>query len=250
MLPPVKPGHVPPVVPNDNPLGLEARVEETDEPADVRVERTVWDEPGLGSFSSQQEKDALTYSKWLSERISSWPESRAWAVTAGVALCSGPWALLTSLAYIFKVSGGASDAIIYCGFMPLVQEICKIAILLWIIEKRPYFFTGWFQIFAATMASTVVFVSVLNLVETLNPFTPDKQLDWMIAWTVFFGMHLITGLLASFGLEKVWRGCVTTLKPPRLETGYRWFMSAYLIHVLYAVIYLVFSEVRWFMAVG
>ena len=248
MLPPVKPGEATPAIPNDNPLGLEATVEYTGESVDVQAERTVWDEPGLGSFASQQEKDSLTYANWLSARIRTWPEGKSWLVTLGVALCSGPWALLTSLAYIFKVGGHTSDAIIYCGFMPLVQEICKIAILLWIIEKRPYFFTGWFQIFVSTMASTVVFVTVLNLVETLNPFSPDKQLDWIIAWTAFFGMHLITGLFASLGLEKVWRGCITTLKPPKLEAGYRWFMTAYLIHVAYAVAYLIFSEVRWFMA--
>ncbi len=237
--------------PNDAPLGFDSTVEHVSENIDETVDRSVWDEPGLGSFAEGTPNDALTYSRWLAARIHTWTQGKAWLMAIGIALLSGPWALLTSLLYFFQMNGNtAGGAIVLCGFVPLVQQISKIAIMLWVIEKRPYFFTGWFQIFFCAIASSVVFVTVLNLIEGMMPIpSPTAEIDWMIAWTVFFAMHLVTSFLSSIGLEKVWRGCITGLKPPKLETGYRWFMAAYLLHVVYAVVYTIFIQVRMFMLI-
>ena len=217
----------------DRAPGLNVRPPQFSNHSDEDVDHTVWDEPGVRQLAGKPEPGALTYENWLDQREQEWSQAKAWAATFFLAILSGPFAIIAAILFGGIQSQSVGYFLLECGFSPLIQEISKIALLLWVIEKRPYFFTGWFQIFLVSMISTTVFASVFNVVSHFA-FPPDSTFEFVFDWTAFLGMHLVSGLLSAFGLELVWRRTLVKRVPPKLEFGYRWFISAFLVHVVYA----------------
>ena len=181
----------------DFPPGLEFRGARFTGQSPDDIEHTVWDEPGVAALSSPSE-DAFTYSNWLEHNMAAWSEGRAWQMTFLLALLSGPWACVA----IF-LGGGHNPSVfnfmLTCCFAPLIYEIAKISLFLWAIEKRPYYFTGWFQIFLGTMVSATIFVSVFNAVS--HWFFPPTRFALLFDWTAYLTMHLV----ASFP-RSLWAG--------------------------------------------
>ena len=166
-------------------------------------------------------------------------------VTLGVILLSVPCAIIAAI--ISWTTGNvfiASDVVIACIVGPMLQEICKIAVPLWIVEKRPYFFTTWFQFFIFALTSATVFATVSNSILSL--VVPEvTRAVFLFQWVGVLGVNLITASIATYGLETIWRNSINSGKPPKLDDGYPYFATAIGIHILFAIgttIWLFFSN--------
>ena len=146
---PAKPGPA-----SDAPDGLHVPAPVFSKHSNEHIDYSVWDEPGVSGMVGKPSPDALTYDNWLRDKQAQWSQGKAWIAAAIVALLSAPWAFLIVGLSGFETgyqgsSGGAVavGALVACGFIPLIQEIAKIALPLWVVvhatfatnykEKRP-----------------------------------------------------------------------------------------------------------------
>ena len=218
--------------PVDPPVAFEGQPRALNKDSEEDVQHSVWDEPGLSNeLSGSPSENDLTYANWLEGREAGWSQGKAWLVTFIVAILSGPLGLL--LVAFNGLEFNRTSFISVCLFAPLVQEICKNAIALWVVERRPYFFTGWFQIFFCSLASGTIFVIIINSVWGLFGYQQQPS-ELVIAWMLFLPMHLATSTLVATGLEKIWRRVIFLRQPPRLEHGFRWFVAAIVLNVVYS----------------
>jgi len=220
----------------DAPLGFNSRPIEFSQQSEEDIDHSVWDEPSLvPEVAAAPPESALTYANWLSQRRESWTTFSAWTVTLGVILLSIPCACVAAV--ISWTTGNvfvASDIIVACVVAPMLQEICKIAVPLWIVEKRPYFFTTWFQFFIFALASATVFAVVSNLILSLAVPEVTRAI-FIFQWIGVLGVNLVTATIATYGLETIWRNCINSGKPPKLDDGYPYFATAIGIHIAFAI---------------
>lgn len=229
--------------PDELPFGMDVRARPLNGTRQEDVEHTVWDEPALSTLAGTAPKEALNFKNWFEQHSKEWNQGKAWGVTVVVAFLIAPlWALASFLisgvflSYGPAVAGSAFSV----TFQPLIEEICKIAVPLWIVEKRPYFFTGWFQIFITAIGSATLFAAAfLGMMVLIQPETLDSP----IYIFSFFLFHVATGALASIGLEKVWRRAAFRLERPQLTDGAAWFMAAFLVHLAWSIGWLVYNIV-------
>jgi len=199
------------------------------------IEHSVWDEPSL---TAQASPDALTWRKHLDEKNKSTSAVDSWIVTMGVLLLTGPVAALTSLLF-FLGSGqhGLTSVTMMCIVSPLLQEMFKIMIPLWITEKRPWLFKSWFQFFLIALTTGTIF-ALVNIFLVLW-FLPDTTMTFVFKWIIVMGLHLITTTISMTGVERIWRQTNAEGKPPRVEVGYPFFITAIGIHMAFAIAYTV-----------
>ena len=242
---PQKHGDIDPIV--DPPAGFNVPAPVFSNQSMDHVDYSVYDEPGVAGMIGKAEPHALTYANWLIANMAGWSQSKAWAVTLIVSMLAGPWAILALCISFFEFGNYQStgyyrafDFLMVCAFIPLAQEIAKIALPLWVVEKRPFYFTGWFQIFFCSLASATVFVTIYNLFGQFF-FPPRTVFGLLFFWTAFLLMHLICATLSATGLEKIWHATMSTRRPPHMELGYPWFMAAFLVHVAYATGFFLFQ---------
>ena len=194
---PQKHGDIDPIV--DPPAGFNVPAPVFSNQSMDHVDYSVYDEPGVAGMIGKAEPHALTYANWLTANMAGWSQSKAWAVTLIVSMLSGPWAILALCISFFEFGNYQStgyyrafDFLMVCAFIPLAQEIAKIALPLWVVEKRPFYFTGWFQIFFCSLASATVFVTIYNLFGQF--FFPPR--------TVFGLLFFLDGIpVDAFGLR-------------------------------------------------
>ena len=192
------------------------------------IEHSVWDEPALAGMATDPHDD-FNYAAWIRERQASTSEIKSWIFVLAIALLSCPWGAMTWFVYLGNFGWG--DVVTQLIFAPLMQEISKIALLLWVIEKRPYWIKGWFQIFICCLASASFFVVLFNWMGWLMGTHPFGL--WF-QWTAFFLMQLVASTVAAIGLEKVWHPTAYKHSPPVLEAGFNWFRAAFLINALFS----------------
>jgi hypothetical protein len=218
----------PPAKNYDPPLGMNPVAESLSTLSDDDVEYSVWDEPCLPAAQKQYlSDDALTYANWFSERKADFGAASSWAVTLVIACLSGPWGLMTLLFYGYGSGWGWGQFTVTVLLAPLLQELGKIMVLLWVVEKRPYWFTSWFQIFICSIMSATCFVVVFNSIGWLTGNAPMGQ---FFQWSAFFLMHLMASSLSAIGLKKIWQETNDRLVRPKMDLGYPWFRAAFLIN--------------------
>ena len=121
--------------------------ETVQENVDDRVHHSVWNEPGVSPvLSGSPPEDALTFANWLEERRSQTGFLDSWALVFCWAFVAGPLAILgTLLGALTNFTFLIPLQIVLIG--PIAEELMKIAIPLWVVERRPYLFRSRFQIF-------------------------------------------------------------------------------------------------------
>jgi len=221
----------------DAPLGFDSLPTQFSQHSEEDIDHSVWDEPSLRpEVSAAVPESALTYGNWLKQRRESWTEFNAWTVTLGVILLSFPMAVAAAI--INWTTGNVllvTDVFVACAAGPMLQEICKIAVPLWIVEKRPYFFTTWFQFFLFALATATVFTVVSNFIFSLVIQETSTGI-FIFQWVVVFGLNLVTASISTYGLETIWRNCINSGKPPKLDDGYLYFATAIGLHVVFAIV--------------
>ena len=191
------------------------------------IDHTVWEEPALMQATPN---DALTYDRWLSQKEAATSTQFSWWVTMTIASFSGVWAIIGAMA---SQMGQHNSILLTCIFAPVSEEIMKLALATWVVEKRPYLFKTGIQVLACAFVSGLVFSVIENLIY-LNIYFRNplpSQVAWR--WTVCVALHVGCSTLAGFGLMKVWKQAITRRKRPELTDGSRMLISAMVLHGIY-----------------
>lgn len=204
---------------------------DSDQPGTESPEQSVWDEPGLSrELSGEMPDDAITWFRHYLAQVQKTSAVRAWLVTFAVISVAGPLAILGTL---LAAQAGHFPIVYYSIIGPTVEELMKLALVLWIVETRPWLFRSAFQILICMVMSGLVFAAVENVVYLeLRILNPTPQLvRWR--WTVCVALHTGCCLIAGLGAATVWRRFQAEERPPRLKDGAPWIISAITIHGLY-----------------
>ena len=199
----------------------------------------VWDEPALSAeISGQRPADAITYGAWLDQGRARTGPLQSWGAVLVLALLAGPWAVLGA----FYGSGRTAFSIVAIVVVaPVVEETMKIALASVTLEKRPFLFTSPVQILICGLAGGLVFGIVENLLY-LNVYISDPG-SGIVAWrwSVCTALHAGCSLIASIGLVRIWKSILTTRKPAKFALGFRYLLTAVIIHGVYNGLAVIFS---------
>jgi len=218
-----------------------------DRASDDRVQHSVWDEPGIASeLAGGPADDAETYAGWLERGRRATSAGRSWAVTLGLMLAAGPWAVLGAI-YGSGVSLSSIIAIVLAA--PIVEEVMKSAATLTVLERRPYLFQSPVQILLCCAGAGLAFATLENLLYiyvyipggTGAPATPGIQ-AWR--WTVCTALHTGCATVTGMGLVRIWRDVWERRARPRLTLGSHYLTTAIAIHAVYNSLALVFELSR------
>lgn len=203
----------------------------SDGPGAATPEQSVWDEPGLSrELSGDVPDDAVTWFRHHQIQLQQTSATKAWFVTILVVLVAGPCAIIGTL-----ISGQSGDfPVVYISIIgPTVEELLKLALVLWIVETRPWLFRSSIQILICMAMSGLVFAAVENVfyleIAIREPAPPLVQ--WR--WTVCVALHTGCCIISGYGAAIIWRRFQVEARPPQLNDGARWILSAIVIHGVY-----------------
>jgi RsiW-degrading membrane proteinase PrsW (M82 family) len=121
----------------------------------------------------------------------------------------------------------------------------KIAVALWVVEKKPYLFRSMWQIFLCAAAGGAAFAFIENLVY-INVYVPnhsDEFERWR--WTVCTALHVNCSLIAGVGMVRIWDNAIRNLHRPQLGLGIPWFVLAMAGHGMYNGLVIVAEQAGW-----
>ncbi len=174
---------------------------------------------------------AAGYQNWLGRRMAATTNRRAWTIAALLAVCGGPWALLT--AAFGTGAGGIGMIIPAVVFGPALEEIAKIAAVAIVVETRPYLFKRIEQLQVATIGAALIFAIIENIMY-LEVWEPNHSVLLAVwRWTVCVALHVGCTLVATRGLTKAWHDAISQRRPPSLMAGSRWLILAIILHACY-----------------
>lgn len=209
----------------------EQRSDVTQSDLNADPEHSVWDEPSLSTdLSGQPPRDAVKWIGWYHQQRSETSPSTTWLVAFSIAVVSGFCAVLGTF---FTSSGSVYPVVMTVIGAPVTEEICKIALVIYVVEKRPWLFGSTVQIVFCGLASGLVFAVLENLLY-LNVYidSPSAALTaWR--WTVCTALHVTCTAIASIGCARVWTEFQNEERMPRLSDGARWIVAAVVIHGFY-----------------
>lgn len=198
---------------------------------DQSLYESVWDEPGHDdALSGPRPAAAPNYASWLSRKTRETNAMKTWMMTAVIAAIAGPAALIGTL-----LNGSATLvpilAIVILG--PVMEEVMKSAAALWVVEKRPFWFSSRLQIAVCALASGFVFAAIENLMY-LHVYVEDASESlarWR--WSVCVALHMGCSLIASLGLMRIWSKTYELSRRPELTDGAAMLTAAVVIHGTY-----------------
>ncbi len=222
---------------------------------DQAVEHTVWDEPALDELAPPSDDRRLTYAEWLDWRIATTPSVRTWWVTFGVVLAAGPWGVVGAL---FSGIGSAGWGLIAVAVIaPVTEEMMKIAVALWVVEKRPYLFRTPTQIVLAALAGGLAFACMENWIYLFvgahsGPQVLDIDqatvisIDWVLwRWLVCTGLHATCSFLAGLGLARMWSRAMAHRTRPDIAHAAPLIIAAMVCHGLYNGVVTIAEMIGW-----
>ena len=107
-------------------------------PAAADPENSVWDEPGLSlELSGSTPHDGVTWFRWFLDKKEHTSAVVSWMVTLAIAAASGISAVLGTLLFSTPDQG---QMLMIIFFGPTTEEIMKIAVCVWVCERRPWLF--------------------------------------------------------------------------------------------------------------
>ena len=192
------------------------------------AEMSVWDEPGRSrDLSGATPDDAVTWIRWYREQVSRTTVEFTWAVTAVVAVLSGLAAVLGAL----FVTPNVFFAAVFAA--PVTEEILKIALAIWVVEKRPWWFSSNFQILICGLAAGLAFAALENLLY-LTVYIPDPSASIILwRWTICVGLHTGCSFIAALGVARVWNAFQAEQRRPQLSDGAFYLVLAMVLHGCY-----------------
>ncbi|GAB4526222.1 MAG: hypothetical protein Tsb0020_44080 [Haliangiales bacterium] len=202
---------------------------------DQLVDHSVWDEPALDPARRRQRpKDALTYRRWLDEKRAETSAGRSWLVTLACVLAAGPLAILGTFAQSASAAAAGWSMLVAVAIIgPLTEEVMKIALPLWVAERRPYLFRSRAQIALCALASGFVFAAIENILY-LHVYVPDPS-PGLVAWrwSVCVALHMGCALIAGLGVMRAWALAEVADARSRLKSATPLLITAVVIHGSY-----------------
>lgn len=197
----------------------------------VSEDQSVWDEPGLSrELAGEVPKEGLTWYRWYLDQVAATSVAWSWGTTLGVAVVGGIFAIVGTLVQQ-SMSAGQIMAVTVVG--PTIEEVMKIALPLWLVEKRPWLYQNAGQILICAMASGLVFAAVENVlylkVYINNPSA--GLIQWR--WTICVLLHSGCSTVAGIGAWKIWSRFQKEGRAPVLADGAPWIVAAIVLHGLY-----------------
>jgi hypothetical protein len=194
------------------------------------AENSVWDEPSTSAMlAGPTDSGAVTWFRFYLQQVARTPVQWTWLVTLGILILAGPLAILGTL-----ISAAGYNAWLVMVVMgPTIEEILKVALPLWVVERRPWLFSSTWQIFLCCAGAGLVFAFIENLIY-LNYYFPNPS-DLLILWrwTVCVLLHTGCSTVASLGLITIYRRMQSRGTRPQLIDGSNWIMAAIVLHGAY-----------------
>ncbi len=168
------------------------------------------DETILPPESVPSAQHRIDYAGWLARRIEHTPALLGWLLVLGIAVFGGVWAVIGAML------SGSSSAIGVVVVGPVTEEIMKIALIVIVIETRPYLFSSRKQILFAAVGSALGFAIIENgiYLDALIDDPSPQLIAWR--WQVCTALHVGCTVIASLGAMRMWRLTVTELRQPRI----------------------------------
>lgn len=207
------------------------------------IHESVWHEPAYSpELAGRVPQEGLIYSQWLAWRTATTSSAFSWFVSIGAAALVGPFAILgVFLNAPSTASWFAPLQVILIG--PVSEELMKIAIPLWIVERRPYWFKSGLQISLCVTFAGLTFSAVENVF-----YLGDQLFDWnqiltRWRWTVCVSLHTVCCWLSGWGLMRIWSATHRSAAPPKIELGVPLFTTAIIVHGAYNTFALFFEMI-------
>lgn len=198
-------------------------------PGESDPENSVWDEPGLSrELAGDTPHDGITWLKWFQVQAAQTTAATTWGVTLVVAISSGICAIFGA---IFLQLGTSNQFLVAVVAAPITEEIMKIALAVWVCEKRPWLFRSPTQILLCGLASGFVFAAIENVLYLNFGESTPSLVAWR--WTVCVLLHVACSLIASIGVVKIWTEFQKHQRMPQLADGAYWFVAAMVLHGTY-----------------
>lgn len=203
------------------------------------AEHSIWDEPTTSSqLTAKPDAGAVTWFGYYRFKAEQTSAAKTWWVTLGIVLLSGPLAILGAL--FNGYSGNGLVMVVLMG--PTVEEILKLALPLWVIEKRPWLFSQGGQLIVCGFAGGMAFAIIENWVY-LNIYVPNpSQLLIVWRWTVCVLLHVSCSLIACMGLIRVRHQMHATQTRPQLYHGAGWITAAIVLHGSYNLVAILIND--------
>ena len=197
-----------------------------------QLEASVWDEPGLSAkeFGVAPSAESLTYDRWLAHGERKTSEAKSWWLCLIVACVSGPAAVIGTF---LSQSGSAPAIVMICLVGPLAEEVMKAAAILWVVEKRPFFFKSVSQIMICGVMSGLVFAAIENVLY-LNVYIPNASpglAAWR--WSVCVALHVGCTCISAYGLSRVWKKTTIQRTRPEIALASTFIIASVLTHAAY-----------------
>ena len=197
------------------------------------VDHSVWDEPGLSqSLSGEAPDHAVTWFGYYLQMRESTSAKTSWLITILTAIIGGPLAILGTL-----IEGATQSGLLtIIAIGPTIEEIMKVAIPLWIVEKRPWLFRSSTQILICCFASGLAFAAVENVIY-LRFYIPNPSVSlaqWR--WTICVLIHSSCSLLAGVGVMRMWKLFQAEKTTPQISYAGTALLSAIILHGSYNAI--------------
>ncbi len=193
-------------------------------------EHSVWDEPGLSpELSGTVPDSAVTWHRHFLAMSAATSTRMTWLVTICVALVAGPLAVPGAM----MQSVGGSGLLLLVLIGPTAEEVLKVALPAWIVERRPWLYRSPAQILLCAVAAGVAFGVVENLIY-LNVYIdkPTPQIVWW-RWTVCLLLHASCSLIAGWGVVRTWREFQARQSLPQIALAAPALTTAIVVHGLY-----------------
>lgn len=196
--------------------------------------RSVSDEPAL-LWAGLDDEQHRGFRAHLAERIAATPAWLKWLTIMGMALVAGPFAVFGAF---FKAAAGEGGwgymAVVVVG--PVLEEMLKIAAILWIVERKPWLVPmagNGVAILIVGLVGGLAFAAIENWVY-LNIYFPDPSGELVMwRWTVGPALHMGCSFLAAMGVARMWRRTMAEGKPAEVAIAFPWLVTAMIVHGAY-----------------
>jgi RsiW-degrading membrane proteinase PrsW (M82 family) len=165
----------------------------------------------------------------------------AWLVAAAGVVLGGPLAVLT--AFLAAGEHPALAILTVVVVAPLIEEIGKNLVAIWVCERSPWRLPGRTGIVLAAAGSGLGFAVIENLLY-LHVYIADPSpalVRWR--WSVCVALHVGCAVVAALGVARAWDEARRTGRRGRIETMAPLIIAAAAIHGTYNLIAIILEAV-------
>ncbi len=208
---------------------------ETDADEAARIDQSVWDEAGLAPDAAAAARTpGDDFATWVRNRQAETTWLMSLSVMWGVAVLAGPWGVFAAFGDMFFAhEGGWSGILALVLFGPATEEVVKVALLAYIVERRPYLLKSGWQVLVCALAGGAAFAAIENLLY-LHVYV-DEPTPTLVAWrwSMCVVLHSGCSLIAGLGLLRVWSRIWPRGERPELLAAFPFTVIAIAVHGAY-----------------